>query len=214
MKRSATLVPFILVVSVVVTGCGSTPDPPWTSPPTPPTTPTLAEDSTPYALSQTGLPGLPVRSTSLYDIQSAFPGLSFFDVPVTEDCSVHTDRADRFAVVTTAPGMVLAYVSGEPTIPSSEGITVGRHSIDDLTEVYGEDTLQNLGALSKDGGDLVVMDPVPALGPEDGEMMLAFESDSRGVVTEIRAGMWPWVARIDYCTEFYTNSKSAGWPLE
>ncbi|MGX6601986.1 hypothetical protein ACWKSP_07615 [Micromonosporaceae bacterium Da 78-11] len=83
-------------------------------------------------------------------------------------------------------------------------------AFDDQDSVFARDLP------SRDGGQLVWVTDLESPGeePTASSLHYAFDTDARGAVTRIRAGFWPHVADVDYCSDHATRSAATGWPLD
>jgi hypothetical protein len=86
---------------------------------------------------------------------------------------------------------------------------------DDLIDAYGKDALYARDVPSRSGGQLVWVTDLDAPGeePTTSSLHYAFDTDAKGTVTRIRAGFWPHVADVDYCSDQAGRKTETGWPL-
>lgn len=163
-------------------------------------------------LTQRGIGNLEVATTSIFDVEKALD-IEFFYSMQTEKCSLAIAEDRGLAVVRTPEGMTMAFITDDPRLRTAENIGVGS-SFDDVVTAYGG-LVTELDRPSQTGGPIVVVDDLSNPGAEltDESRLFAFDTDTTGTVSRVRAGMWPWVGYIDYCSNDAHRTKETGWPL-
>ena len=86
---------------------------------------------------------------------------------------------------------------------------------DDIIEAYGKDAVFARDIPSRAGGQLLWTTDLESPGdePTRSSFHYGFDTDESGAVTRIRAGFWPHVADVDFCSDSATRGPQTGWPL-
>ena len=224
-KRQRGWTAFGVAVAVVIGACGvgggnePTPDPPPVSrKASRPAAPVTDPPSDRLVISQNGLPGLElnrqVLDVSTSDLETVIGNHDFFNAGQTEDCGLATNESLGLAAVTNSDLAVVAFVVERPDATTREGIRLGS-TTEDIIETYGEDEVFARDVRSRSGGQLVWVTDLesPGAEPTASSFHYAFDTDASGTVTRIRAGFWPHVADVDYCSDEATRRTATGWPL-
>lgn len=236
MKRRVMWCAAGLSMVSIIAGCSPQPQPlPLTTPPTAPvtgplttplTTPVRVRDQVvdDEAIRADGLPGLRLNRSTL--------DLSFSDLETALDAEAEgvlksqTERCslaifERLGVATTMEKgyAVTSFILENDGLATADGIVVGRSTGDDVVRTYGSDALHLAGS-TRNGRHVVWLDDPdnPGEPPNRSSMHLAFEVGADGTVDRIRAGFWPYVAYLDYCSddadsEGIGGPSDVGWPL-
>ncbi len=211
-----------IVIAVVLGACGvgggdEPPSPPRSKPakisdrPDPPA-------PTGLVIAQNGLPGLElnrrVYDVSTSDMEEAFDNHDFVNAGQTDECGLAANESLGVAAITNSDLAVVGFVVERDDAVTREGIRLGS-TTDDIIEAYGKDAVYARDVPSRSGGQLVWVTDLDSPGeePTKSSFHYAFDTNAAGAVTRIRAGFWPHVADIDYCSDKAGHSRQTGWPL-
>lgn len=213
-----------MVVAAALGACGSSPPPapvpvPSTSiSSTSPTTPTAPAPAS-LVVEQGGLPGILLNrdtlDVSVADLEQAYGGGGTFVLKgLTDSCNLAIREDLGIAAMNDANQALLGVVVQTPGARTREGVGIG-DSIEDVVRTYGEEVTAVDTRTSATGGPLVVVNDLTAADQEPGprSLLYAFDTDPSRTITRIRAGFFPYVAHVAYCSEVASRPENVGWPL-
>jgi hypothetical protein len=215
---SAAAVVVAIVLGACAAGGGDEPPPPPAPRPKKQTVSKPAQRSAALVLTQNGLPGLElnrqVLDVSTSDMEAAFDNHDFLNAGQTNTCGLAANEDLGVAAITNTDLAVVAFVVERPDTATSEGIRLGS-TTDDIIKAYGKNAVYARDVPSRAGGQLIWVTDLdsPDSEPSASSLHYAFETDTTGTVTRLRAGFWPHVAHVDFCSDKATRTKETGWPL-
>lgn len=220
-----------VVMTAVLGACGSGQPPvpvpvPSTSisstSPTVTISPTVPASSTVAAslvVEQGGLPGILLNrdtlDVSVADLEQAYGGSGTFVLKgLTDSCNLAIREDLGIAAMNDSNQALLGVVVQTPGARTKEGVGIG-NSIEDVVRTYGEEVTAVDTRTSATGGPLVVVNDLTAADQEPGprSLLYAFDTDPSRTITRIRAGFFPYVAHLAYCSEVASRPENVGWPL-
>lgn len=219
-----------MVMAAALGACGSSPPPApvpvpstsisSTSPTTPtgPTTPTAPAPAS-LVVEQGGLRGILLNrdtlDVSVADLEQAYGGSGTFVLKgLTDSCNLAIREDLGIAAMNDSNQALLGVVVQTPGARTKEGVGIG-DSIEDVVRTYGEEVTAVDTRTSATGGPLVVVNDLTAADQEPGprSLLYAFDTDPSRTITRIRAGFFPYVAHVAYCSEVASRPENVGWPL-